>query len=70
MSDVIFPKCPNCGSDLLKPVGKINDETEIICSACDFVSSYRNVKTIVAEKVKKATLSEIKKRLKGTNIKL
>jgi hypothetical protein len=28
-----FLKCSNCGGDLMKPVGEINDDTEIICSA-------------------------------------
>ncbi len=65
-----FPKCTNCGGGLMKPVGEIDDDTEITCSSCDKTWSYRDIRKAVLDEAKKAVVGELQKGLKGLKIKL
>jgi len=54
----------------MKPVGEIDDDTEITCSSCDKTWSYRDIRKAVLDEAKKAVVGELQKGLKGLKIKL
>jgi len=68
MSSVTFPKCANCGGDLMKPIGEIDSNSEITCSGCPKIWSYGDIRKAVLDETKKSITSELQKGLKGLKI--